>query len=315
MAVRAQVVFFATITLGLCCLGCGLENAQQKREIIIDGSSTVLPISKAVAEEFQKKHAGVSVVVGVSGTGGGFKKFTQGETHINAASRPIKQSEIDACKANNIEFVELQIAIDGLTVVVNPANDWCQGLTVAQLKSLWEPDSKVSRWSDLNTAWPNETILLYGPDTDSGTFDYFTEVVCGKSGSSRSDYTRSADDNILVRGVTGDKFSLGYFGYAYFAENKESLRAVPIASDAAAEFVAPSVENILSGKYVPLSRPLFLYANRAECGRKELSDFLNYYISDEGQELVTEVGFVRLSSDLVKEPRDRLASASGHSSK
>ena len=292
----------------LSCIGCGLEDAQQKREIVIDGSSTVLPISKAMAEEFQKKAAGVSVVVGVSGTGGGFKKFVKGETHINDASRPIKQSEIDACKKNGIEYVELKVAIDGLSVVVHPENDWCTGLTVAQLKAVWEPESKLKKWSDLDDQWPDEEIKLYGPDTDSGTFDYFTEVICGESGASRADYTQSADDKILVRGVAGDKFSLGYFGYYYFSENKETLKAVPIA-DPSGKFIAPTDESIESGHYTPLSRPLFIYVNRAECQRKEMADFLNFYLSEEGQKLVTEVGYIRLSEALVKEPRERLAAA------
>ncbi|MDA1015497.1 MAG: PstS family phosphate ABC transporter substrate-binding protein [Planctomycetota bacterium] len=307
----------AGLVLGLLGLsGCGelqdASNADQtggKKQIVIDGSSTVLPISQAVAEEFEKLHPEVRVVVGRSGTGGGFKKFVLGEIDINNASRPIENTEIAKCRENKIEYVELTVAIDGLSVVVNTQNDWCPGLTVAQLKAIWEPNSKINKWSDLDAAWPNKTIKLYGPDTDSGTFDYFTEVICGESGASRSDYTPSADDNLLVRGVSGDKYSLGYFGYAYYAENKNELRALPIAVDAGSEFIAPTDQNIESGKYVPLSRPLFIYANRAECARKDVAEFLNFYMSDEGQKLVGEVGYVRLSEELIKEPRERLAAA------
>lgn len=195
----------------------------------IDGSSTVFPISQAVAEEFGKKHKAVRVVVGTSGTGGGFKRFVAGEIDISDASRPIAAKEIEQCKKQNIEYVELEIAIDGLSVVVNAANDWCVGMTVDQLKSIWEPDSKVKRWSDIDPNWPNQPIKLYGPGTDSGTFDYFTEVVVGKAKASRADFTPSEDDNVLVRGVEGDKYSLGYFGYAYYLENKDKLKALGIA--------------------------------------------------------------------------------------
>jgi phosphate binding protein len=204
------------------------EGQKLQGKITIDGSSTVYPITQAVAEEFQKKHPAVKVPVGVAGTGGGFKKFAAGETDINDSSRPISDKEIAACKEKGIEYLELKIAIDGVTVVVNNANDWCHCLTVEQLKSLWEPDSKVKKWSDLDPKWPVEDIRLYGADADSGTFDYFTEVIVGKAKSSRTDYTPSADDNVLVVGVAGDKFSLGYFGFAYYSENKAKLKAVGI---------------------------------------------------------------------------------------
>lgn len=277
--------------------------------VLIDGSSTVFPISQAVAEEFQKQHSDVKVVVGASGTGGGFKKFVLGETDINDASRPIKQPEIDACKSNNIEFLELKVAIDGLSVIVNPYNDWCEILTVAQLKTIWEPDSKVANWSDVDPKWPQEKIKLYGPDTDSGTFDYFTEAICGEGGASRSDYTPSADDNVLVRGVAGDKYSLGYFGYAYYVENKDRLKIIGIASgqdDTAG--VKPTDETIEAGKYVPLSRPLYLYVNRASLKKTEVAKYLEYYLQ-QGQDLVREVGYVRLSETLAEETRKALNDA------
>lgn len=301
--------FSIVVALAIGCCGCTLEDAREKTQVIIDGSSTVLPITKAVAEEFQKEQPDASVVVGVSGTGGGFKKFMKGEIDINDASRPIKQSEADQCQAANIEFVELKIAIDGLSVVVNKQNHWCTGLTVAELKSIWEPDSKIKKWSDLNPSWPDETILLYGPDADSGTFDYFTEVICGESGSCRVDYTRSADDNVLVNGVAGDKYSLGYFGYAYYSENRDRLIAVPIGESEDGEYVAPTDETIESGKYAPLSRPLFIYVNTASCQRDDVVSFLRFFLSARGQQLATDVGYVKLSGELAKEQRDRLEDA------
>ena len=277
--------------------------------VTIDGSSTVFPISQAVAEEFQKQYAGVKVVVGTSGTGGGFKKFMLGETDINDASRPIKQSEIDTCRENGIEYLELKIAIDGLSVIVNPQNDWCDSLTVAQLKAIWGPESDTSNWSDIDPSWPAERVRLYGPDTDSGTFDYFTEAICGEGGASRSDYTPSADDNVLVRGVAGDRYSLGYFGYAYYEENKDKLKIVAVAPGSdKAEAVKPTDETIETGKYVPLSRPLFLYVNAAALKKPEVATFLQYYV-EEGQALVGEVGYVRLSEALAAETRQALDTA------
>lgn len=198
-------------------------------EVVIDGSSTVAPISVAVAEEFSKKHRGVRVPVGTSGTGGGFKKFVDGTSDINNASRPIKDSEVASLKQNGIDFVELKVAIDGLTVVVNPANDWVDGMTVAELQQIWQPGSTVRLWSDINPEWPQEQLKLFGPDTDSGTFDYFTEVICGEGGASRSDYQQNSDDNFLVTGVAGDKYALGYFGYAYYIENEDQLKPLAIA--------------------------------------------------------------------------------------
>ena len=277
--------------------------------VSIDGSSTVFPISQAVAEEFQKQHSGVKVVVGTSGTGGGFKKFVLGEIDINDASRPIKQKEIDACKQNGIEYLELKIAVDGLSVIVNPQNDWCDCLTASQLKTIWEPNSKVTNWSDVNPKWPAEKIRLYGPDTASGTFDYFTEAICGEGGASRSDYTPSADDNVLVRGVAGDRFSLGYFGFAYYSENADKLKIVGVApSDDATGCVKPTDETIEAGQYVPLSRPLFLYVNRASLKKPEVAIFLKYYL-EQGQTLVGEVGYVRLSQQLVEGTRKSLEAA------
>lgn len=282
----------------------------QKR-VLIDGSSTVYPISQAVAEEFQESHPNVKIVVGTSGTGGGFKKFVAGETDINDASRPIKEKEETQCKENNIEFLEMKVAIDGISVVVHPENDWCSAITVSQLKKLWEPGSKVTKWNELDPAWPDHEIQLYGPDTDSGTFDYFTDVICGEEGASRTEYTPSSDDNILVRGVSGGKYALGYFGFAYYLENAKKLKAVAVsATDDIADAVAPTPETIEGGKYVPLSRPLFLYVNKARLARSELAEFLTYYL-EAGQDLVSEVGYVRLGEETHAETVDALKQAIG----
>ncbi|HUG20267.1 MAG TPA: PstS family phosphate ABC transporter substrate-binding protein [Planctomycetaceae bacterium] len=319
--------FILTFSIGLFVNGCGctVQDAKSnsggssggtdKKTISIDGSSTVYPVSQAVAEEFEKTSE-VRVVVGTSGTGPGFSKFIAGEIAICDASRPIKPEEIDGCKEKGIEYLELKIAIDGLSVVVNPENDWCDCLTVAQLKALWEPNSKIHTWKDLDPSWPDHKIDLYGADTESGTFDYFTEVICGKSGSSRTDYNPSVNDNVLVQGVGGSKYALGYFGYAYYVKNKGKLKVLGIAAgDDASSCVAPTDESIEAGKYVPLSRPLYLYVNKAALQRQEVASFLTYYLN-EGQILVGEVGYVRLSESLIAETRKNLQNAidSGKSS-
>lgn len=209
--------------------GGQVPDTQLRGKVTIDGSSTVYPVTQAVAEEFSKIHRRIRVPVGVSGTGGGFKKFCNGETDINNASRPISPKEIELCAANGIDFLELKCCIDGLTVIVNPQNDWVRGLTVEQLREIWKPDSTVEKWNDIDPAFPNQAIKLFGPDTDSGTFDYFTEAICGKSKASRSDYQQSSDDNFLVIGIVGDRHALAYFGYAYYIENSHKLKALAIA--------------------------------------------------------------------------------------
>lgn len=279
------------------------------REIIVDGSSTVEPISTRVAEYYRKVDPAIQVSVGTSGTGGGFKKFIAGESDINDASRPIKDSEAEACERRGIDFVELKVAIDGLTVVVNQDNHFCNALTVDQLKTIWEPDSQVTKWKDVNPDWPDEEIGLYGPDTDSGTFDYFTEAICGESGACRSDYTASSNDNDLVLGVTEDKYALGYFGYAYYVENKDRLRAVPIsATRDAADAVAPAEEAIRNGTYTPLSRPLFIYVRRSSLERPEIESFIRFYLGD-GSRAVTDAGYVPLGDDEKAESLSKLDGA------
>ena len=279
-------------------------------EIVIDGSSTVAPITTAVAEKFSTLQPGVRVPVGIAGTGGGYKKFIEGSTDINDASRPISKSEIEQCKEKGIEYVELKVAIDGLSVVVNPANDWCKALTTDQLKKLWETGSTIKKWNELDPSWPDAEIKLFGPGTDSGTFDTFTEVICGKVGNSRTDYQPSEEDNFIVQGVSGDKNALGYFGYAYFVENKDKVRAVPIAkgSDPAAA-VEPNDETIGTGKYSPLARPLFLCINKKALSRKETAAFLRYYLSDEGVALVSQVGYVKLNPSDLEASRKTLEDA------
>jgi phosphate transport system substrate-binding protein len=262
----------------------------------IDGSSTVYPITEAVAEEFQKGKKGeVKVTVGISGTGGGFKKFCRGETDIADASRPILKKEMEACKQAGIQYLELPIAFDALTVVVNPANDWLKSITVDELKKIWEPaaQGKVTSWNQINPAWPNVPLKLYGPGADSGTFDYFTEAVVGKAKSSRGDYTASEDDNVLVQGVSRDKGALGYFGYAYYAENTKKLRAVPVVAKSGKPAVSPSFDTVKNGTYQPLSRPIFIYVSAKSLDKPEVRDFVDYYLAQAPQ-LVKSVKYVPL---------------------
>ncbi|MCK2125597.1 PstS family phosphate ABC transporter substrate-binding protein [Thauera aromatica] len=263
----------------------------------VDGSSTVFPVTEAVAEEFQKaKKGGVRVTVGVSGTGGGFKKFCRGETDISNASRPISKKEIDDCKAAGIEFIELPIAFDALTVVLNPKNDWAdKGISVAQLKAMWEPaaQGKITKWNQVNPAWPDRDLTLYGAGADSGTFDYFTEAVTGKSKSSRGDFTASEDDNVLVQGVSRDVNALGFFGFAYYEENKDKLKAAKIIAADGKPAVGPSMESVLDGSYTPLSRPIFIYVNAKSLEKPEVKEFVEFY-NKEGAALAAEVKYVPL---------------------
>ncbi|HUP89051.1 MAG TPA: PstS family phosphate ABC transporter substrate-binding protein [Longimicrobiales bacterium] len=262
--------------------------------ISIDGSSTVYPISEAVAEEFMAANEGKTrVTVGLSGTGGGFKRFCAGETDISDASRPIKDSEKEACVAKNIAFTEIEIGYDGLTIVVNPKNTFVQCLKVDELKKIWGTDSKINNWSQVRAGFPNESIKLYGPGTSSGTFDYFTEVINGKQGASRADYTASEDDNVLVQGVEGDANALGYFGYAYYKENAAKLKEVGV--DAGSGCILPTEETIKNGSYKPLSRPLYIYVNNAGLQRPEVKAFVEYYLSN-ASKLVPQVGYVALEA-------------------
>ncbi len=275
-----------------------ISSARQPKIIKVDGSSTVYPITEAVAEEFQKKYKDIKVTVGISGTGGGFKKFCRGETDISNASRPIKKSEIELCAQNNIEYIEIPVAYDALSVVVNKQNNWVDKITVEELKKIWEPEAqgKITKWNQIRPNWPNAPLRLFGPGTDSGTFDYFTEVIVGQAGKSRGDYVASEDDNVLVQGVQGDKYALGYFGYAYYVENKEKLKAVPVVNPITGKPVEPSEENIYKGEYIPLSRPLFIYVSLKSLEKKEVQDFVDFYIKNAGK-LSREVGYVPMPQD------------------
>ncbi|HVS13530.1 MAG TPA: PstS family phosphate ABC transporter substrate-binding protein [Thermoanaerobaculia bacterium] len=272
--------------------------------VAVDGSSTVFPLTEAVAEEFGAVEPRVRVTVGVSGTGGGFKKFAIGETDISDASRPIKPSEIELAAGNGVEFIELPVAYDGLSVVVNPENDWVDHLTVEELKRIWQPDSAVQTWRDVRPEWPAEKLVLYSPGTDSGTFDYFTEAINGQSGAIRTDFTASEDDNVIVQGVAGDRAALGYFGFAYLEENRERVRVVPI--DSGTGPVTPSATTINDGSYSPLSRPIFIYVARESAERPEVQRFVEFYL-DNAAELAEEVGYVALPEDVYAAAEARFA--------
>ncbi|GFE70496.1 PstS family phosphate ABC transporter substrate-binding protein [Chroococcus sp. FPU101] len=277
--------------------------SQNRTTVKIDGSSTVYPVTEAVAEDFQAKNRNTQVTVGVSGTGGGFKKFCAGETDISNASRPIKDSERQKCAAAGVKFIELPVAFDALTVVANKQNTAVNSMTVAELKKLWEPaaQGKITKWNQVNSKFPNAPVKLYGPGADSGTFDYFTEAVVGESKKSRTDYTPSEDDNVLVQGVSRDKNALGYFGYAYYEANKDKLKA--IAVDGGKGPVMPSKANVENGKYSPLSRPIFIYVNSKAAQRPEVKQFVEYYINN-ASKLVSEVKYVPLPAATYKDVMD-----------
>ncbi|MGZ8474519.1 MAG: PstS family phosphate ABC transporter substrate-binding protein [Candidatus Deferrimicrobiaceae bacterium] len=270
--------------------------------IKVDGSSTVFPITEAVAEEFQKAEKGAfKVTVGISGTGGGFKKFCAGETDISDASRPIKESEVKLCGEKGIEYIELPVAYDGLAVMVNPKNDWVDQMTVEELKKIWEPaaQGKIMKWNQVRPSWPDMPIRLYGPGTDSGTFDYFTEAITGKEKASRGDFTASEDDNILVQGIASDVGALGYFGVAYYENNKDKLKLVAVddgkdANGKGAQL--PTYENVVKGTYQPLSRPLFVYVNMKAAEKPEVQRFVKFYMTN-GAKLSKEVGYVALPNE------------------
>lgn len=285
----------ATVALAIAStalLAAGPQDAKSLRGAIkIDGSSTVYPITEAVAEDFNKVSSKVRVTVGISGTGGGFKRFCVGEIDVADASRPIKKAEADTAVKSKVDFVELPIAYDGLTIVVHPKNTWCSTLTLEQVRKLYSASGGVRSWKDLDPTWPDRPVKVYSPGTDSGTFDYFKEVTVGKDGSIRSDMSVSEDDNVLVRGVAGDEGAIGFFGCAYYFENKDKVKSVAIDSGKGA--VAPTVESIESGSYAPFSRPLFIYVNKASAERPEVAAFVRFYL-DNAARLAEEVGYVKL---------------------
>jgi len=279
--------------LGIAVLGSNIAHAQV---IKVDGSSTVYPITEAVAEEFQKaKKNAIKVTVGISGTGGGFKKFCRDELDISDASRPITKAEMELCKAAGVEYIEMPVAFDALTVVINPKNAFLKQATVAEMKMLWEPaaQGKIMKWNQINPAWPDAPVKLFGAGADSGTFEYFTEAMVGKAKSSRGDYTASEDDNVLVQGVSRDVNAIGYFGYAYYAENTGKLKALPIVNPKTGKAVEPSAANVENGTYAPLSRPIFIYVKAKSLQKPEVKEFVEFYMKN-GAALTKEVKYVPL---------------------
>jgi phosphate transport system substrate-binding protein len=281
-------------------VGCG-----RTKVVSIDGSSTVFLLSAAIAEEFNEATPDVKVVVSQSGTGGGFKKFAAGEIDICDASRPITEAEAAACKKNGIEFIKLEVAFDGLAVVVNPANDWCDAITTDQLKTIWRAEAaqSVTKWSDVNPDWPDVELELYGPGTDSGTYDYFTEVINGEAKSSRQDYSPSESDNALVQGVAGDKGSLGYFGLAYYADNTDKLKL--LAVDSGSGPITPTAETVRDGTYEPLARPLYIYVRKDALQNDGVVKYLNYYL-EKMNEVSPRVGYVPVTDEVMKQNRETL---------
>jgi phosphate transport system substrate-binding protein len=279
--------------LGIAVLGSNIAHAQV---IKIDGSSTVYPITEAVAEDFQKaKKNAVKVTVGISGTGGGFKKFCRDELDISDASRPITKSEMEICNAAGVQYIEMPVAFDALTVVINPKNTFLKQATVEEMKTLWEPaaQGKIMKWNQVNPAWPDAPVKLFGAGADSGTFEYFTEAMVGKAKSSRGDYTASEDDNVLVQGVSRDVNAIGYFGYAYYAENMSRLKGLPIVNPKTGKAVEPSGANVENGTYAPLSRPIFIYVKAKSLEKPEVREFVEFYMKN-GAKLTKEVKYVAL---------------------
>ena len=276
----------------------GAAGEELSGEILIDGSSTVYPLTVAAAEDFRKGHPGVQIPVGISGTGGGFKKFSKGETVVSDASRPIKDSERELAAQNGVSFIELTVAYDGLSVLVNPDNDWATCLTTEQLNAIWKPDSEVSNWNQIDPSFPNREIVLYGPDADSGTFDYFTEEINGDTGVIRHDFFPAVDDNVLVQGIAGDKGALGYFGYAYYTANADKLKLVSV--DDGSGCIEPNETTINDGTYSPLSRPLYVYVNGDALAREEVRAFVDFYLRN-AAELASSVGYVGLPQEMYDE--------------
>jgi phosphate transport system substrate-binding protein len=303
----ARFLGYVTLTgfLGAFCSWSLLAQADQTALIKVDGSSSVYPLTEAVAEEFQKANRGhIRVTVGISGTGGGFKKFCRGETDIADASRPILKEEMELCQKNGITYFELPIAFDALTVAVSPKNTWLTSITVEELKTMWEPaaQNKITKWNQIRSDWPDAPLVLFGAGSDSGTFDYFTDAVVGKAKSSRGDYTASEDDNVLVQGIENNKNALGYIPFAYYAAQMKKLKAVAIVGKNGP--VLPSAENVVKGTYQPLSRPFFIYVSESAAKRTEVKEFVDYYLT-EGPKLIAEVRYIPLPTPAYGMARER----------
>jgi phosphate transport system substrate-binding protein len=309
MRLRNVILVSSILLIALAAAGCGGggDDGGGGDTISADGSSTVGPYVTAAAEGF-KDEAGVDVTVGISGTGGGFERFCAGETDLSNASRPIDEDEVQLCEDAGVEYVEFQVANDALTVVVNAANDWATCITVAELKKIWEPASTISNWSQVRTDYPDQALALFGPGTDSGTFDYFTDVINGEEGASRTDYSASEDDNVIVQGVAGTTGGLGYLGFSYYEENADTLKALEV--DNGSGCVAPSVASAQAGEYTPLSRPLFVYAKTSALERAEVADFLRYMLDNETS-IAEQVQFVPLNDAQLAKAKEDLEAATG----
>jgi len=307
MSTRPILTLFASIAiLALVAAGCGGDESSSET-ITADGSSTVGPFTTRAAEDFRVDNPDVHITVGISGTGGGFERFCVGETDISNASRAIDEDEAAICAENGIEYVDFQVATDALTNVVNPENDWATCLSVEQLNAIWKPGSKVSNWNQVDLSYPDVALKLYGAGTDSGTFDYFTDVINGEEGASRSDFSATEDDNVTVQGVSGDKGALGYFGYSYFEENQDKLKALEV--DGGAGCVAPSAQTAQDGSYTPLSRPLFMYVKTSALSdNPSLEDFMRYTLENE-QTIAEQAQFVPLSQEQIDEQLQKLEDA------
>ncbi len=303
--------FLTLLALGaatalVLALAAGATTRELSGRITADGSSTVGPYTQAAAEAFMRKHRKVQITVGISGTGGGFERFCRGETDLSDASRPIKTAEHQTCLANGVRWIAFTVANDGISLVVNKSNTWADCLTTAQLKKIWEPSSKVESWKDVDSSFPDVKLKLFGPGTDSGTFDFFTEAINGKARSSRSDYQASENDNVLVQGVEGDRGSLGYFGLSYYEANKAKLKLLKV--DSGKGCVAPSVKTVQNGTYRPLSRPLFIYAKRSSFNRAAVRSFIGYIFNNEGT-IAKRAAFVPLTAKQLRKARGQYSSA------
>ncbi|MDX1640149.1 MAG: PstS family phosphate ABC transporter substrate-binding protein [Balneolaceae bacterium] len=296
--------FLFTLFVSFLLISCGSGGQDGNQRVRIDGSSTVYPLTEAVAEEFRTAQPGIRVTVGTSGTGAGFTKFARGETDITNASRTIRPEEVEALETNNLEYKQVTVALDGIAVVVHPENDWIENITVEELREIWESGSEVQQWSDIRDGWPDEEIHLYGPNTAHGTYDFFTEAITGESGNSRTDYNAVADYNVAVQGISTDVYSLGYFGLAYYEENSDQLKLLGV--DNSSGPIEPSLETVKDGSYAPLSRSLYIYVAKSSAERESVQTFVNFYLENAGA-LASEIGYVPLPNEEYESEKEEFA--------